>query len=44
MKLHKYNVKALMYGVDTAIQCRPYYNLGGHQVDPPELLPSSPPQ
>ena len=37
-------MKALMYGDSTATQRRPYYNLGSHQADPPELLPSSPPR
>ena len=33
------NVKALMYGVITAIQCRPYCTLGSHQADPPKFFP-----
>ena len=35
---------ALMYGVSTAIQCRPYYTPRSHQADQPELPPSTPPQ
>ena len=26
-----------MYGVGTAIRCRPYYTLGSHQADLPDL-------
>ncbi|KAJ8630257.1 hypothetical protein MRB53_023580 [Persea americana] len=33
-----------MYGVVTAIQCRPYCTLRSHQADPPKLLPSPPPR
>ena len=44
MKLIKYIVKALMYRVGMATQSRPYYNLGSHQADSPELLPSFPPR
>ena len=35
---------ALMYGVSTAIQCRPYYTPRSHQADQPELPPLTPPQ
>ena len=38
MKLIKYNMKALEYGVDTTTQRHPYYNLGSYQADPSELL------
>ena len=37
-------MKAFKYGVDTAIQCNPYSSLGGHQIDPFESPPSSPPR
>ena len=38
MKLIRYNMMALVYGIDTAIQCRPYYSLRSHQADLPNFL------
>eukprot|EP00268_Persea_americana_P051974 TRINITY_DN5790_c0_g1_i11.p1 TRINITY_DN5790_c0_g1~~TRINITY_DN5790_c0_g1_i11.p1 ORF type:complete len:118 (-),score=8.59 TRINITY_DN5790_c0_g1_i11:55-408(-) len=44
MKLVKYNMKALEYGVDMAKQRHPYSSLRGHETDPSEFPTSSLPQ